>query len=141
MAQAANTTPEHLVTLVENAPAKIAMATGLELRSAYNRGRLTPGVLDYVANKLENDHRIGLAPEDDEPSQEQEFYLYKLDAPVGALVTAIRQPSEAGLRRLRDVATATRVSVAADENLATLKAALEDASVALQEYMGESGKG
>jgi hypothetical protein len=139
MAKATAITPEDLVKRVESAQGNIAIATFLELRSAYNRGRITPGVFDWIATKLENDHRIGVTADSSEPSQEQEAYLFKLDAPVGGLLAAVSHPSEAGLRRLREVATPARKAAEADASIATVKAALEDATVALQEYLGENG--
>jgi hypothetical protein len=138
MAQASQITPDDLVERVESAPGHITIATFLELRSAYKRGRITPGVFDWIAGKLENDHRIGVMADSSEPSQEQEAYVYKLDAPVGGLVAAVTNPSEAGLRRLREVATPARKAAEADAILSTVKAALEDATVALQDYLGEN---
>ena len=140
MAQASNITPEDLVARVEKAPAKIALATGLQLRSAYKRGRLTPGVFEFISAKLETDHRIGVLADESEPSQYQEVYLYKLDAPIAGVLGAATNPSEAGLRRLREVATSAREAVESDESLATLKAALEDATAALRDYLGENGR-
>lgn len=139
MAHATDLTPEDLVNRVEAAPGNVAIATFLELRSAYKRGRITPGVFEWIAAKLENDHRVGVMADSSEPSQEQEAYLYKLDAPVGGLLAAVANPSEAGLRRLREVATPARKAAEADASLGTVKAALEDATVALQDYLGGNG--
>lgn len=140
MAQATNITPEDLVARVDEAQGNITLASGLELRSAYNRGRLTPGVLESISARLETDHRIGVLDNGNEPSQEQLVYLYKLDAPVGQLLSAAVNPSEAGARRLREVATPARKAVEADQSLLTVKAALEDATTALRDYLGGNGR-
>jgi hypothetical protein len=139
MAEPVNVTPEDLVSRVEHAAGNVALATFRELRSAYKRGRITPGVFEMIANKLENEHRIGVMADRSEPSQEREAYLYKLDAPIGGLLRAVESPSESGLRTLREVATPAKKAAEADASLATVKAALEDATVALQEYLGENG--
>ena len=68
-----------------------------------------------------------------------EAYLFKLDAPVGPLLSAAVNPSEAGARRLREVARPAGQAVEADTNLAAVKAALEDATTALQDYLGGKG--
>ncbi len=141
MSQARNITPEVLVQRVEEAPGNIAIATFRELRSAYNRGRITPGVFGWIENKLENDHRIGVTADGSEPSQEHEAYLYKLDAPIGGLLAAAANPSDSGLRRIREVAAPASKAAEADASLSTVKAALEDATVALNDYLGENGAG
>lgn len=139
MAATLEITIEDLVARVDSASGSIALATFLELRTAYSRGRITPGVFDWIKAKLENEYRIGVMADSSEPSQEQEAYLYKLDAPIGALLGALHNPSEAGLRRVREVAQPAREAAEADASLATVKAALEDATVALRDYLGENG--
>ena len=134
----AETTPEELVERVERAPGNLAIATLRELRSAYNRGRITYGVLQSIATKLEQDHRVGVIHDGSEPAQEQKAFLFKLDAPIGRLLDDATNPSDAGLRRLRDLSTSARRATEADANLATVKAALEDAMTALQDYLGEN---
>jgi hypothetical protein len=140
LAQAADITTDDLVERVERSPGKIALANLLELRSAYGRGRITPGVLDGIKGRLQREHRIGVLTEESELSQEQEVYIYGLDAPIGELLVAATSPSERGLRRLRDVAEPAEQAVEADENLVAVKAALEDATTALQDYLGENGR-
>jgi hypothetical protein len=141
MAQSTEITTDDLVKRVEAAPGKIALVTLLELRSAYQRGRITPGVLEGIKGRLERDHRVGvLAVSDVEPSQEQEAYLFQLDSPIGRLLWAAINPSDTGLRQLREVAEPAQQAVEADENLVTVKAALEDATSALKDYLGEDGR-
>ena len=132
-------TPDDLVSRVEKAQGKIAIASLWELRSAYKRGRMTPGVLAFIENRLQQDHRLGLVPENpDEPSQDQSAYLYALDSPIAALLDSAFTPTENGLRRLREVATPARDAAVADQNLATVQAALEDATAALRVFMGQA---
>jgi hypothetical protein len=132
-----NITPDQLIERVDNAPGKVALATLRELRSAYKRGRITIGVLDDIKSRLESDHRIGVIHDGAEPEQTQEVYLYKQDAPIGAFLHAGHHPSDPGLRRLRDVTVPAKDAAEADERLATLKSALLDATVALNDYLGE----
>lgn len=140
MAHTTEITIEELVERVNGAPGRVALATLLELRSAYGRGRITPGVLDGIKGRLEREHRIGvLTVVTNEPNQDQEAYLYGLDAPIGRLLAAATNPSEAGLRTLREVAQPAEQAIEADENLAAVKAALEDATTALQDYLGGNG--
>jgi hypothetical protein len=58
---------------------------------------------------------------------------------IGCLLAAALNPSEGGLRRLREVVKPAHKAQEADANLSTVKAALEDATVALGDYMGEDG--
>jgi hypothetical protein len=142
MAQKTDVTPDDLVTRVDSAAGGITLANLLELRSAFNRGRMTPGVLDWIREKLEREHRLGVIVDNEvETSQDQAAYLYKLDQPIGRLLMAALNPSEAGLRHLREVAAPAHQAVQADDNLSAVKAALEDATSALSDYLGENGKG
>jgi hypothetical protein len=140
LASAAKITPEDLLERVEAAPGNITTATLLELRSAYKRGRITYGVLESIRTKLEQDHRIGVLHDGSEPSQSQKAYLYQLDAPIGRLLADAMNPSEAGLRRLREVQAPASHATQADAHLATLKAALEDATTALDDYLGDDDR-
>lgn len=89
---------------------------------------------------LEHEYRIGvIAPCTEEPSQDHEVYIYSLNQPTASLLAAASSPSEAGVGRLRDVASPARKAAAVDQNLATVTAPLDNATAALDESMWSHG--
>lgn len=136
MAQNIEVTPGDLAQRAAEAPGKITLVTLLELRSAYQRGRATPGVLERIALRLRDEHQLGmLRDENQEPDQEQQAYLYRLDEPIAQVIEAVRRPSSAALQRLQETAAPADQSVGLDAGLQDVKAALDDASSALEDLI------
>lgn len=109
--------------------------TGLDLRDADGARRLSSGVRERIAERLQ-DRGLGFFPPYELPDwHEEPVFVYRLGSPLGKVIAAVIKPTETGLRLLREAVAPTAKVTKEQDKLQEAIDALKDAEAALHAAM------
>jgi hypothetical protein len=112
--------------------------TGLDLRDADGAKRLSSGVRERIAERLQ-DRGLGFFPPYELPDwHEEPVYVYRLGSPLGKLIAAVVKPTDMGLRLLSEAVAPTAKVTKEQDNIQEALDALKDAITLLQQTKADS---